>query len=53
MFQTIKGVDFFNDLSFLEPACPGCQMKIEYDTTTAYDEKRQAHICKKCGTTVG
>ncbi|MBI4739563.1 hypothetical protein HY772_08565 [Candidatus Woesearchaeota archaeon] len=47
-----RGIDFFNDLSFLEPVCSGCQIKVDYGVTTVYDEKRQTHICKKCGALV-
>jgi hypothetical protein len=41
--------DFFNSLDVLEPHCGCCNSKIEYGVTTLYDEKKEAHVCKCCG----
>lgn len=40
---------FFDTLEYLEPHCRKCNSKIEYGVTTRYDEKREAHVCIKCG----
>jgi hypothetical protein len=42
--------NFFEMSDYLEPRCPNCSTKIEYDVTTRYDELREGHICIKCGT---
>lgn len=41
--------NFFDSLDILEPHCGRCNSKIEYGVTTRYDEKKEAHICIRCG----
>lgn len=47
-----KGIDFWNEVSMLEPECKGCKTKIDYGVTTVFDEKKDALVCKNCGTKV-
>jgi phage FluMu protein Com len=42
-------LNFFDSLSYLEPKCPKCKNKIEYDVTAKYDEKKDAMVCLQCG----
>lgn len=44
-----EAINFFNAVNYLEPKCPRCLAKIEYDVTTRYDEAKKAHVCKNCG----
>ncbi|MCK4521584.1 MAG: hypothetical protein KAU20_03345 [Nanoarchaeota archaeon] len=43
------GIDFFNSIEYLEPRCPKCNIVIEYDVTTKFDERKGSHICLSCG----
>ncbi len=43
-------INVFESTEFLEPKCPKCEAKIDYGTTTEWDEKEEAHKCKSCGT---
>lgn len=45
-------MDIFNDIDYLDPRCPGCHSKIDYDVTTLFDPLKKAHLCKGCGTQV-
>jgi len=45
-------LNFFDSIDYLEPRCPKCKAKIEYGVTTKFDEKRQCHICLKCGAVI-
>mgnify|MGYP000462777735 CR=1 FL=1 len=39
----------FSSIDVLEPKCPGCGIKIEFDVNTEFDEEKQAVVCKNCG----
>lgn len=45
----MEPIFFFNSTEHLEPKCPKCKSKIEYGITTEWDDKKNAHKCKKCG----
>ena len=39
----------FSSVEHLEPRCPKCNSKIEYDVTTRFDDELEAHVCINCG----
>ncbi|MEM4246978.1 MAG: hypothetical protein QXR48_02030 [Candidatus Woesearchaeota archaeon] len=39
-------------MAYLEPKCPKCEHKIDYGVTTEWSEKKNAHICKNCGSVI-
>ncbi len=41
-------LNFFNSVENLEPKCPGCKIKVEFDISTQYNEKLETQVCK-CG----
>ncbi len=41
--------NFFDSVDHLEPRCPKCKSVLEYGVTTKFNEKLDAHECKKCG----
>lgn len=41
--------DFFNTVDYLEPKCPKCGIKIEWEITTVWSEEKQTPVCKECG----
>lgn len=45
-------LDIFNDISYLDRRCPGCQGKVDYDVTTEFDSEQKTHKCKSCGSKV-
>ena len=45
----MEPIFFFNSTEHLEPKCPKCKSKIDYGITTEWDDKKNAHKCKKCG----
>ena len=45
-------INFFNSVEYLEPRCKSCEAKIDYGVTTEFDEEKQAHVCKYCGSVV-
>jgi len=42
-------LNFFNSMEYLEPKCPECGAVIDYGVSTKFDERKNAHICLKCG----
>ena len=42
-------INFFESIEYLEPKCPKCETVLEYGVNTRYDEKKEAHVCLKCG----
>ncbi len=42
-------LNFFESVDYLEPKCPKCSSILEYGVTTVFDEKKDCHVCKKCG----
>ena len=48
----IQALDIFNDVNYLDPRCPGCHGKVDYEITTLFDQNKKVHICKECGTIV-
>jgi len=47
---SMKGIDFFNTMEYLEPRCPKCETKIEWGVNTEWSEKLETQVCKLCGT---
>ncbi|MBR9677005.1 hypothetical protein GOV04_02595 [Candidatus Woesearchaeota archaeon] len=47
-----QGVDFFNDVNYLEPKCPKCGETLDYDVNTRFDDEHDGHVCIKCNTPV-
>ncbi|MFC1723781.1 hypothetical protein ACFL0V_06585 [Nanoarchaeota archaeon] len=45
----MKGEDFFNKLDYLEPKCPGCEVKIEWGENTEWCDDKDTQVCKGCG----
>ncbi len=45
----MKGVDFFNELDYLEPRCPGCNIKIDWGVNTEWNDEKETQVCKNCG----
>jgi hypothetical protein len=45
----VTELNFFESVDYLEPKCPKCQCILDYGVTTVFDEKRDCHVCKKCG----
>lgn len=43
------GITIFEDISILEPKCPGCQGIIKLGVTTRYNIRKKAHVCLSCG----
>ena len=44
----MKSIYVFNSMDHLEPRCKNCGSKIDYGTTTSYDDKAEAHRCNEC-----
>lgn len=42
-------LNFFESMEYLEPKCPKCSIVLDYGINTKYNEKKQVHICLKCG----
>lgn len=45
----MENILVFENPAMLEPKCPKCKNKINYDITTWYDPKLKEHVCLKCG----
>ncbi|MBU0980188.1 MAG: hypothetical protein KJ709_05250 [Nanoarchaeota archaeon] len=45
----LEGQNFFDQMDHLEPHCPKCKAKIDYGTTTEFDESCNCHVCLGCG----
>jgi hypothetical protein len=43
-------INFFNSMAHLEPKCPKCDIVIKYGVTTNFNNDKEKHICKECGT---
>lgn len=41
--------NFLNSIDHLERKCGKCGSKIDWGTTTEYDDELEAHKCKSCG----
>lgn len=39
----------FDSIDQMEPKCPTCQIRIEFDITTRYDEVLESVVCNACG----
>ncbi len=42
-------LNFFNSLKYLEPKCSRCSTVLDYGVNTTFNEKKQLHVCVKCG----
>tara|TARA_Y100000310_G_scaffold173355_1_gene173528 strand:+ start:651 stop:800 length:150 start_codon:yes stop_codon:yes gene_type:complete len=45
----MEAINFFQSAEHLEPKCPKCQNKIEFDVTTTFDTRKGGHTCNGCG----
>ncbi|MDP7457858.1 MAG: hypothetical protein QGH47_03970 [Candidatus Woesearchaeota archaeon] len=45
----MEAINFFQSPEHLEPKCPKCDIKIEYDVSTTFDNRKGAHVCNSCG----
>jgi hypothetical protein len=45
----VLDINFFDSLEHLEPHCGKCGSKVEYGTTTKFQEDAGSHVCLKCG----
>lgn len=44
----MEPIKFFDSTEYLDPKCPTCDAKIDYGTTTEYDDDKECHICTSC-----
>ncbi|MBS1266840.1 MAG: hypothetical protein MAG795_00809 [Candidatus Woesearchaeota archaeon] len=50
--KVVRGMaafNFLNSIDHLERKCGKCGSKIDWGTTTEYDDELEAHKCKSCG----
>ncbi|MFC1728600.1 hypothetical protein ACFLZ7_04005 [Nanoarchaeota archaeon] len=45
----VLDIKFFDSMEHLEPHCESCGTKVDYGTTTQFNEELDSHVCLKCG----